>query len=159
MKAFFLIATTLLSFQSFAGNWQYSCESTDGKIKLTRENLVIIEKEDIGEIRSIIHKPANDTVNTGPTSGETLVYKDSFEGKTQGDVTIKFSKLISENEVESNETDCPPGDSGGHGPGSNTIKKILNATVEYYDNTSKVDFTCFETFSWSGRCHFDGEDN
>ncbi|MBC7714591.1 MAG: hypothetical protein H7177_14695 [Rhizobacter sp.] len=158
MKALSILALTLLSAQAYAGSWSYSCESTDGKVKLTRDNLVIVEKEKSGSISALIIKPANDTVNTGPEIGESLVYKDSYEGKTEGDVTVSFTKILSDKQVDGEETDCPKGDSGSHGPGFSTNKKVFKGTVSQYDKSTPVTLNCYETFGWSGRCQFDGEE-
>lgn len=152
MKVLSILALTLISAQAYAGSMTYSCESTDGTIKLTRENIVFTQKDTItGQINSLITMQSNDKVNAEPSQGEMLTYSDSANAKA-ADITIKVVKTLSSEEVAEDSVDCEEGDSG-KGPGYSTIKKVLKAIVNVDGKNSKKTLVCFETATWSGSCH------
>lgn len=152
MKKLLVLSLAIVSFQSQAGYWNYSCQSSDGKVTFTRDNLVIIEKEKSGAISNIITKNYTEDINTSMRVGESLTFKDSADSPEYNSVTVTFTKLIREKEIESVESECADGWEGD-GPGHSVTKFVFRAQIKKYDEKMNVKLNCFETYGWGGRCH------
>lgn len=155
-------AITTIFFWAFsasahAGSWSYSCQSSDGEVNFTREELAYIQKNDDGSIDQIISKKFNDDFNGEFKAGGSFRFKDVYAENKPEDVVVTFNEFLSESTVEEN-TECPPGDSGSHGPGHSTTTYKIKGTVEQFELKKEKMYTCYETFAWSGRCHFDGDE-
>lgn len=157
MKSITLCALTLIVSISNAqaGSWTYNCQSSDGEVNFTRDELAYIKKENDGSIREIVTKKFNDDYNGAFKAGASFRFKDDLLENNPGDVVITFGQILSDSTVEEN-TECPPGDSGSHGPGYSTSTYKIKGSVQQYDEKIDKEYTCHETFAWSGRCHFDG---
>lgn len=158
MKLLTLASLIFLASHAHAGSWTYSCQSTDGEVNFTRDELVLIQKESDGSIGQIVTKKFNDDINGSFEEGAVFRFKDDFVENKPSDVLVTFDKFLSESTVEES-TECPPGDSGSHGPGHSTTTYKIKGSVQHFDVKKAKSYTCHETFAWSGRCHFDGEEN
>lgn len=155
-KHIITIATMVLSLgfalSAQAGNWKYTCKSADGTIALTRDKLVMFEKDESTKQYDLSILVNLDT-NTEIDKGTTISFAGAYGEQKLGDLKITnttTTKTIAEDDGGT----CK----GGHPPGFSTEAFKATGVLSLYGQTGKkIELSCVNSYYWSGTCDFDEE--
>jgi hypothetical protein len=154
MKRFFILAMFVgFAVSAQAGNMKFTCKNADGSILITRDKLVLLQKDVYFEQTDLVVLN-NLTNNIMPTTEEVIQFEsENNDGKKVGD--LKISTILNRKQIAGNDGETCE---GGHGPGFSTETYKARGQLSVFGNKAKtVELSCVESYYWAGNCVFDGE--
>ena len=155
MKRFFIFAMSFgFVVSAQAGKMLFTCKNADGSILITRDKVVLLEKDAYTKQPNLIITN-NLTANTMPSTSKDEIIEFGDEGNDGKLGSLKISDISQEKLIAKDDGgNCK----GGHGPGfTSEAYKVKGQFYLYGEKAKKVELSCIESSSWSGNCEFDGE--
>lgn len=149
MKSIVALAVAFsFSFTALAGNMKFTCKNSDGTVILTRERLVVLDKDTPSkQFELFIFKNTSD--NLMPDKKETIEFE-TEDGNKARVGQLNIASLTNRRLIASEQGELCE---GGRGPGFLTETYNIQGQLSIFDHkTRAIELSCVESSYWSGHC-------